>query len=81
MMAPWTDMISWGFGNQACPGRFYALRVIKIIFGRLILDYDFDWISGTPLTKKNMPKGMCIEGTFLPDIKSQIRIKSRTNIV
>ncbi|KAF2656935.1 putative cytochrome P450 [Lophiostoma macrostomum CBS 122681] len=72
--------LSWGFGNQACPGRFYAVRVIKIIFGRLIYQYDLDWNDGTTQMKRHMPKGVCIEGTFLPDIKSQIRIRSRTDL-
>jgi aspirochlorine biosynthesis cytochrome P450 monooxygenase len=67
----------WGFGNQACPGRFYAVRLVKLIFGRLLHEYEFDWASSAAENTREMPKGMCIEGMFLPDIKSRIRIKSR----
>ncbi|KAH7371360.1 ent-kaurene oxidase [Pyrenochaeta sp. MPI-SDFR-AT-0127] len=32
--------LSFGYGNHACPGRFFATNEIKMILARLILDYD-----------------------------------------
>ncbi|KAJ5323672.1 hypothetical protein N7476_002272 [Penicillium atrosanguineum] len=31
----------FGFGRQACPGRFFAVNTIKAILSRLIMEYDF----------------------------------------
>ncbi|KAF7716423.1 Cytochrome P450 monooxygenase [Penicillium ucsense] len=31
----------FGFGRQACPGRFFAANTIKAILSRLIMEYDF----------------------------------------
>ncbi|KAJ5689253.1 hypothetical protein N7462_003645 [Penicillium macrosclerotiorum] len=31
----------FGFGRQACPGRFFASCTIKAIFSRIIMDYEF----------------------------------------
>ncbi|KAJ5495300.1 Periodic tryptophan protein 2 [Penicillium diatomitis] len=31
----------FGFGRQACPGRFFAANTIKAIVSRLIMEYDF----------------------------------------
>ncbi|USP75319.1 uncharacterized protein yc1106_02593 [Curvularia clavata] len=30
----------WGTGRMACPGRFYASAVMKVILGQVILNYD-----------------------------------------
>ncbi|KAI1346843.1 cytochrome P450 [Xylaria sp. FL0043] len=48
----------WGTGRCACPGRFYAVSVMKLIIGQMILNYDcelvdkeaprsFNWRSST----------------------------------
>uniref|UniRef100_A0A093Y6M0 Ent-kaurene oxidase n=1 Tax=Talaromyces marneffei PM1 TaxID=1077442 RepID=A0A093Y6M0_TALMA len=65
--------LSWGYGKQACPGRFYAVRLVKLVFGLLIHEYDIEWDS----SKKEFPKVMAIEGTFLADMKANIRVRSR----
>lgn len=31
----------FGYGRQACPGRFFAANTIKAIMSRLIMEYDF----------------------------------------
>lgn len=31
----------FGFGRQACPGRFFAVNTIKAIMSRIISEYDF----------------------------------------
>ena len=67
--------LSWGYGNQTCPGRFMAVRLVKIIFGQLVYGYDLNWVVAED--QRVMPKGTVIEGTFLPDITSEICIRSR----
>lgn len=31
----------WGLGKRACPGRFYASVLLKIMLAQLLLEYDF----------------------------------------
>jgi cytochrome P450 len=32
--------LGWGYGNHACPGRFFAANEIKMMVVRLLLDFD-----------------------------------------
>uniref|UniRef100_A0A0B7KLU2 Cytochrome P450 n=2 Tax=Bionectria ochroleuca TaxID=29856 RepID=A0A0B7KLU2_BIOOC len=36
----------WGTGRMACPGRFYAAAIMKVITGQVILKYDTELIPG-----------------------------------
>ncbi|KAL3481775.1 cytochrome P450 [Aspergillus californicus] len=40
------DWVMFGYGRQACPGRFYALRLLKTVLGELILRYDIRYAGG-----------------------------------
>ncbi|KAI0023353.1 hypothetical protein F4780DRAFT_77300 [Xylariomycetidae sp. FL0641] len=37
----------WGTGRMACPGRYYAVAVMKVIMGQIILNYDCDLVDRT----------------------------------
>ncbi|KAF2728900.1 cytochrome P450 [Polyplosphaeria fusca] len=39
--------LSWGFGKHTCPGRFYAVRLAKMVFVELLQKYEFQW-DGKP---------------------------------
>ncbi|TGO76192.1 hypothetical protein BELL_0169g00120 [Botrytis elliptica] len=65
--------LSWGYGKQSCPGRFFAVRLVKLVFGRLIYEYDIEWASEI----RQSPKGMAIEGTFLANMDANIKVRSR----
>ncbi|KAH7048220.1 cytochrome P450 monooxygenase [Macrophomina phaseolina] len=62
----------FGFGGHACPGRFFAINEMKIIFAYLLLNYDIKTRDGRP---KNLQKPT---GTIYPDPKAEILFKSRT---
>ncbi|KAL9581727.1 MAG: hypothetical protein Q9203_005780 [Teloschistes exilis] len=34
---------TWGLGRRACPGRYYASSLLKMVLGKLILGYDFEF--------------------------------------
>ncbi|CAH0051924.1 unnamed protein product [Clonostachys solani] len=36
----------WGTGRMACPGRFYAAAIMKVIIGQIVLKYDTELIHG-----------------------------------
>lgn len=35
------DMINFGAGRHACPGRFFAQETLKLMFVHLLMGYDF----------------------------------------
>lgn len=65
---------SWfGFGRQACPGRWYASAQIKIVLCLLLINYDFKYPEGQTKRPKNWMKD---EKTG-PDMGQMILIKKR----
>jgi cytochrome P450 len=38
--------LGFGYGQHACPGRFFAANEIKMMIVRLILDYDIKNVAG-----------------------------------
>lgn len=65
--------LPFGFGKQACPGRFFAMKVVKLILGRLLYEYNIKWCSDPPAS----PISGSMEGFFLPAKNVQICLKSR----
>ncbi|KAF2648231.1 putative cytochrome P450 [Lophiostoma macrostomum CBS 122681] len=71
--APDERYLPFGYGKQSCPGRFFALKVIKLILGRLIDEYDIEPVGILPPS----PFSGSMEGFFLPVKKFRIQVKSR----
>ena len=65
-------MDRFGYGNHVCPGRFLAVRGLKIIFAVLLVDYEVNW-------KRSDGKApeMVMEGLSFPDPSQKITIKRR----
>lgn len=40
------EMVSFGYGKHACPGRFFAVNEIKLIFIFLLKRYDVETREG-----------------------------------
>ncbi len=75
-MHPATDEdSSFGYGKHACPGRYYTVRKVKLIFSRILLKYDVEW-EGKVSTR---PPSFTIEGQFGPNPDQMIRIRKRVN--
>ena len=64
--------LPFGYGKQACLGRLFALKVVKLIVARLIHEYDIN--PADILTKS--PSTGTMEGFFLPTKKMEIFVKS-----
>lgn len=49
------DSLGFGFGSQACPGRFFAVNLIKLMLAKLLTRWDLalekngeKWLGGRP---------------------------------
>jgi cytochrome P450 len=71
--APDERYLPFGYGKQACPGRFFAVKVVKLIVGRLIMEYDIEPVGQMPPS----PTSGTMEGFFLPSKKLELRLRSR----
>jgi cytochrome P450 len=71
--APDEKYLPFGYGKQSCPGRFFALKVVKLIIGRLIYEYDIKWAKEPP----SNPSNGTMEGFFLPAKGMELSLQSR----
>ncbi|KAF2169519.1 hypothetical protein M409DRAFT_64636 [Zasmidium cellare ATCC 36951] len=65
-----SDFLPWGLGKHACPGRFFAVHVMKLMLGHLFLKYDFE-----PLKEK--PKPVRIGDMEFPSEEVVVRMRRR----
>ncbi|MCJ1352273.1 MAG: hypothetical protein MMC33_002257 [Icmadophila ericetorum] len=68
-----TTNLAWGYGNHVCPGRFFAVREVKMVFTKLILEYDIKWSKRVTVR----PKPVHIEGQFIPNMGQRISLRRR----
>ena len=47
LVSPSPEHMGFGYGNHACPGRFFAANEIKILLCHLLLKYDFKLAEGS----------------------------------
>lgn len=52
--SPSRDILSFGFGKGACPGRFIASRFLKILYVKLLTEYEFKYMEGDGPASKIM---------------------------
>ncbi|RYP56826.1 hypothetical protein DL771_011601 [Monosporascus sp. 5C6A] len=45
--SPTKTNLNFGYGKAACPGRFFASLTIKMLFVKLITEYEFKFLPGT----------------------------------
>ncbi|KAF2675650.1 cytochrome P450, partial [Lentithecium fluviatile CBS 122367] len=68
-----TDNLAWGYGTHVCPGRFLAVRELKLIFTKLLTEYEFKWDKKDEVR----PSPVHIEGQFIPNMQQKIFLKRR----
>ena len=67
------DNMPWGFGQSACPGRFFAACEIKLALGLLLLNYDFRFPDGQ--TKR--PENVYVDERIWPSKTQEVGFRSR----
>lgn len=61
---------AWGIGKHACPGRFFAVDLIKIILIHVLLDYEVE-VMGV------RPENVWIEYNVIPPPTATVSIRRR----
>lgn len=62
------NFATWGIGKHACPGRFFAVDLIKIIMMHVLLDYEVK-----PLMKR--PENVWIEYNVIPSPMATLSVR------
>ncbi|KAF8913038.1 cytochrome P450 [Gymnopilus junonius] len=65
------DDLAWGYGRHACPGRFFAATVLKMMLAHVLLRYDVKFENGV------RPKDVVVGMNRLPDPSVKMLIKKR----
>jgi cytochrome P450 len=66
--------LAWGYGTHVCPGRFFAVRCIKIILTKLLLEFDVEWERNRG---DKRPECIHVEGQFVPNRTQKIILTPR----
>jgi len=66
------DSMSWGHGNHACPGRFFASNEIKVMLIELLNNWEFRFPEG-----KGRPDNYVTETTVMPNTMAEMEFKMR----
>ncbi|KAI0409325.1 cytochrome P450 [Xylaria palmicola] len=65
--------LHWGYGRNACPGRFMAAVEVKLIIAWILWNFDVSF----PLGQTTRPENLFIDERVLPDPTQQIRFQRR----
>ena len=69
--SPTYDSMQFGFGRDACPGRFFASNQIKIILAYILSHYDIKFEDGVV----GRPKNFMFEVNVLADPTKMVLFK------
>ncbi|KAI1809980.1 putative cytochrome P450 [Poronia punctata] len=68
-------LLTWGSGRWACPGRFVANIMAKILLVELLHDYEFQFIDG------KRPGSLALHEFMLIDPFSKIKVRRRKEVL
>ncbi|XP_006458661.1 hypothetical protein AGABI2DRAFT_217430 [Agaricus bisporus var. bisporus H97] len=75
MVALSLDMIVFGHGRHACPGRFFAVNEIKAIFTYCLLNYDVQLDGGS----MDRPRNTLAQTSVMPNMKAKVMFRKRAS--
>ncbi|KAL4968211.1 cytochrome P450 [Aspergillus stella-maris] len=73
-----TSWLQFGHGRQSCPGRFYALSLLKTILGELMLRYDIRFAGGR---RARPALGIDDDPPLFPDGEVDLEFRGREETV
>lgn len=68
------DQLHWGVGTHACPGRFFASYVIKIVLAEILMAYNIKLEDDA----NRRPDDVAIDIRRLPNPMAKVLFKKRT---
>lgn len=71
-----SDYLAWGYGRNACPGRFFAALELKLMLAHLVANYDVKF-SGV----EGRPSDFCIGANCFPHLSAKVMFKKRESCV
>lgn len=71
-VTPSPTHMAFGYGQHACPGRFFASNEVKIALCCMLLKYDFRLVPGAPA-----PKDLEFETATTCDPSLRIQVRRR----
>ncbi|KAJ0419472.1 cytochrome P450 [Aspergillus carlsbadensis] len=74
---PRHDWLSFGHGRQACPGRFYSLRLLKTILGEMMLRYDIRYAGGD----RPRPPPTDLDPITTPNTTVELEFRARQDLL
>lgn len=69
------ESLTWGYGNHACPGRFFAANELKVILVEFIRNWDFK-VADPKITNTESMRHM-FELFLVPPRHAQIQMRRR----
>ncbi|PYH94739.1 cytochrome P450 [Aspergillus ellipticus CBS 707.79] len=67
---PTTTYLGFGYGRHACPGRWFAVQMLKIMMAYLTINYEIEAVGPRPETKT-------FGDAALPPISANIHVRRR----
>jgi cytochrome P450 len=67
---PSDTFLAWGHGRHACPGRFFATHLMKIMLAHVLVTYDVE-------AKGPKPKGIARNEFPIPSLTAAFDVKLR----
>ncbi|TGJ80809.1 hypothetical protein E0Z10_g7955 [Xylaria hypoxylon] len=68
-------LLTWGSGRWACPGRFVANIMAKILLVELLHDYEFQFVDG------KRPPSVCVHEFMLLHPFSKMKVRRRKDVL
>ncbi|KAF1983467.1 cytochrome P450 [Aulographum hederae CBS 113979] len=73
--SPSPDHVGFGYGQHACPGRFFAGNEIKLMFAHLVMKYEWRFGEG------GRPRNGNFGTELAPDMEAKVFFKARKSEV
>ncbi|KAM7197577.1 Cytochrome P450 [Rhypophila sp. PSN 637] len=67
--------LTFGYGSQACPGRFLGVAEIKLLLARLLMEFDFKYPG--PGGKGQVPRTMTADENVFMDPRARLMMRKR----
>lgn len=67
-----THSLAFGYGGQACPGRYFAISELKLVMSRMLMELDFALPPGT-----QRPRSMFADENCFIDPSAKIMMRKR----